>query len=141
MRQINLKDQVQAAIGNVESAVQELNDRLDMLPGRGSPGTRLRRAGRNLRRTAGSLADHVPLERASRMAADTGRTLRQHPVKTVLTAAIAGYCIWSLLEYSISRSAAGRGTRSREHDENRDSGDELLRSGEEADRAERYPRH
>jgi hypothetical protein len=108
MRQTYVKNQFEAAIRNVESALRELADRLDSLPGQGSPRTTLRHAGRTLRRTAGSVADHLPFERASEMAADTGRVVRQNPVKTALTAAIAGYCIWSLIQYSSSRTAAGK---------------------------------
>jgi hypothetical protein len=108
MIQAHVKKQFDAAIGNVESALRDLSERLESLPVTGRPRNSFRRAGRTLRRTAGSFADHVPLERASAIAADTGRSVRQHPVTAALTAAVAGYCIWSLIQYSASRSGAGR---------------------------------
>jgi ElaB/YqjD/DUF883 family membrane-anchored ribosome-binding protein len=111
MRQTYVKNQFDAAIRNVESALEELADRLHSRPVTASPRSSLRHAGRTLRRKAGSLADHVPFERASEMAADAGRVVRHHPVKTVVTAAIAGYCIWTLIQYSASR-AGGHLSRS-----------------------------
>lgn len=112
MIQAHVKKQFDAAIENVESALQVLSDRLESLSDSRRPRSTMRRAGRNLKRRASSFADHVPLERASEIAADTGRTVRQHPITTALTAAVAGYCIWSLIQYSTSRTAAGRGSRS-----------------------------
>jgi ElaB/YqjD/DUF883 family membrane-anchored ribosome-binding protein len=108
MIQAHVKKQFDAAIENVESALRDLSDRLESLSQSRRPPTAMRRAGRNLKRRATSFADHVPLERASAIAADTGRTVRQHPVTTVLTAAVAGYCIWSLIQYSTNRTAAGK---------------------------------
>lgn len=119
MRQTYAKNQFDAALSNIESALQDISDRLDSLPGSRTPGGALRRAGRNLKRKAGSIADHVPFDRASEMAADTGRVVRQNPVKTALTAAIAGYCIWSLIQYSTSRPAAGRRPQSSDAETNR----------------------
>jgi hypothetical protein len=119
MRQTYVKNQFEAAIRNVESALQELTDRLDSLPGQASPRTTLRHARRTLRRTAGSVADHLPFERASEMAADSARVVRQNPVKTALTAAIAGYCIWSLIRYSSSRTTAGKRLRFSDAERNR----------------------
>jgi ElaB/YqjD/DUF883 family membrane-anchored ribosome-binding protein len=133
MREINLRDHVDAAIRNVESALQELNNRLDSLPGTGRPGNSLRRARRTLTRKARSLADHVPFERASDVAADTGRVVRQNPVKTVLTAAIAGYCIWSLIHYSTSRTAAGKRWASRDTERNRRLQEDISRGAGLAD--------
>jgi ElaB/YqjD/DUF883 family membrane-anchored ribosome-binding protein len=113
MIQAHVKKQFDAAIENVESALRDLSDRLESLSQSRRPPTAMRRAGRNLKRRASSFADHVPLERASAIAADTGRTVRQHPVTTVLTAAVAGYCIWSLVQYSTNRTAAGRKSSNR----------------------------
>jgi hypothetical protein len=110
MIQAHVKKQFDAAIGNVESALRELSDRLESLSQSRRPRSPMRRAGRNLKQRASSLAGHVPLDRASAIAADTGRTFRRHPVTTVLTAAVAGYCIWSLIQYSTSRTA-NRGSR------------------------------
>jgi ElaB/YqjD/DUF883 family membrane-anchored ribosome-binding protein len=140
MRQTYVKNQFHAAIRNVESALQELTDRLDSLPGTGRPGSTLRHAGRTLRRRAGSLADHVPFERASEMAADTGRVVRENPVKTVLTAAIAGYCIWSLIQYSTSRTAAGKSSRFSEAERNRRLQEDISRGAGIPDE-ESHPRH
>jgi hypothetical protein len=119
MRQAYAKNQFDAAFRSIESALQDITDRLDSLPGSRTPRSTLRRAGRNLRRTAGSIADHVPFDRASEMAADTGRVVRQNPIKTALTAAIAGYCIWSLIRYSTSRPAAGRRSQTSDAETNR----------------------
>lgn len=139
MRQTYVKSHFDAAIRGIESALQDLTDRLDSLPGSGTPRSALHRAGRSLRRTAGSIADHVPFERASEMAADTGRVVRQNPVKTILTAAIAGYCIWSLIQYSTSRPSRTRLPRS-DADTNRRLQEDISRgAGVEDD--ESLPRH
>ena len=111
MIQAHVRKQFDAAIENVESALRDLSDRLESLADSRRPRSTMRRAGRDLKRRASSFVDHVPLERASAIAAETGRTVRQHPVTTVLTAAVAGYCIWSLIQYSTNRTAAGRGSR------------------------------
>lgn len=111
MIQAHVKKQFEAAIENAESALRDLSERLESLSASRRPRSTMRRAGRNLKRRASSFVDHVPLERASTFAADTGRTVRQHPVTTVLTAAVAGYAIWSLIQYSTNRTAAGRSSR------------------------------
>lgn len=111
MIQAHMKKHLDAAIENAESALRDLSDRLESLSGSRRPRSAMRRAGRKWKRRANSIADHVPLERASAFAADTGRSVREHPVTTVLAAAVAGYCIWSLIQYSTNRTAAGRGSR------------------------------
>jgi ElaB/YqjD/DUF883 family membrane-anchored ribosome-binding protein len=140
MRQTYVKNQFDAAIRNVESALEELADRLHSRPVTASPRSSLRHAGRTLRRKAGSLADHVPFERASEMAADAGRVVRHHPVKTVVTAAIAGYCIWTLIQYSTSRAAAGRNSRLSEAERNRRLQEDISRGALVPD-DEIHPRH
>jgi hypothetical protein len=140
MRQTYAKNRFDSAIRNVESALQELTDRLDLLPDRGRPGATFRHAGRTLRRKASSLADHVPFERASEIAADTGRVVRQNPVKTLLTAAIAGYCIWSLIQYSTSRTAAGKSSRFSDDERNRRLQEDISRGAGMPD-DESHPRH
>lgn len=146
MRQAHVKRQFDAAIHNVELALRDLSDRLEAMSGTATPRSRIRRAGRTLKKKAGSFADHVPLERASAIAVDTGRTVREHPVKTVLTAAIAGYCIWSLIQYSTSRTAAGGRARTREARTDVSSGrhtpqDEGKHGGERPDEPEGFARH
>lgn len=116
MIQAQVKKQFDAAIENVEDALRDLSERLESLSRGGRSHSTMRRAGRNLKRRAGSLAEHVPLERASAFAADTGRTVRQHPVTTVLAAAVAGYCIWSLVQYATHRTAAGQRSGARRDD-------------------------
>jgi hypothetical protein len=74
------------------------------------------------------------------MAADTGRVVRQNPVKTLLTAAIAGYCIWSLIQYSTSRTAAGRSSRSGDADSNRRLQEDISGGAGMPD-DESHPRH
>jgi ElaB/YqjD/DUF883 family membrane-anchored ribosome-binding protein len=140
MRQTYVKNQFDAAIRNVESALEELADRLHSRPVTASPRSSLRHAGRTLRRKAGSLADHVPFERASEMAADAGRVVRHHPVKTVVTAAIAGYCIWTLIQYSTRRAAAGRNSRLSEAERNRRLQEDISRGALVPD-DEIHPRH
>jgi hypothetical protein len=141
MRQTYVKNRFDAAIRNIESALEDLNDRLDSLPGSRSPRSTLRHAGRTLRRKAGYLADHVPFDRASAMAADTGRVVRQNPVKTALTAAIAGYCIWSLIRYSNSRTAADRSSRPGEAETNRRLQEDISRGAGLEEEEESRPRH
>jgi ElaB/YqjD/DUF883 family membrane-anchored ribosome-binding protein len=111
MRQADVKKQFDAAISNMESALQDLAERLEDFPGMGKRRSRLSRAGRSLRRTADSVTDHIPLERASAFAADTGRTVRQHPVTALLTAAVAGYVVWSVIRFSNERAASARASR------------------------------
>jgi ElaB/YqjD/DUF883 family membrane-anchored ribosome-binding protein len=135
MRQSDVRKQFKAAIRNAESALQDLSDRFDDLPGARS---RIRRAGRSLRRTAGSVAEHVPFERASAIAADTGRTVRAHPVTTLMTAAIAGYCIWSLVRYATERTAPGEMTG---RTAGEDDLDDLQPGVEAPGETASYPRH
>jgi hypothetical protein len=134
MRQADVRKQFDAAIHTVEATLRDLSDRLEALPGAGkrrSPA--VRRAQRTLQRTAHNVADHIPFERASNLAADTRRTVAQHPVTTALTAAIAGYCIWSLIRYSNSRNdALGEVMRRRGNAEDRSEASEDMRR-------ERYP--
>jgi hypothetical protein len=79
----------------------------------------------------------VPIERASAIAADTGRTVREHPVKTLLTAAVAGYCVWSLVRYATERPPARELRGSGEH-----AGPDELQPGVEAPgETASYPRH
>jgi ElaB/YqjD/DUF883 family membrane-anchored ribosome-binding protein len=137
MRQSDVRKQFKAAIRSAESALQDLSDRLDDLPGTGSRHSTIRRAKRSLRRTAGAVAEHVPIERASAIAADTGRTVREHPVKTLLTAAIAGYCVWSLVRYATERPAGRELRGSGEHPEP----DDLQPGVEAPGEATSYPRH
>jgi ElaB/YqjD/DUF883 family membrane-anchored ribosome-binding protein len=117
MRHTDVKKHLDVAIHNVESALQDLADRLEVLPDKGTRKSAVRRAGRTLKRTADTVAEHIPFERASTLAADTGRTVRQHPVKTALTAAIAGYCLWSLIRYANDRTAAEKTARAGSSDE------------------------
>lgn len=138
MRQTYVKNHFDAAIRNIESALQDLTDRLDSLPGSGTPRNTLRRAGRSLRRKASSIADHVPFDRASEMAVGTGRVVRQNPVKTVLTAAIAGYCIWSLIQYS-TRRPAGKRLPGNDADTNRRLQEDISRSAGIGDDESRLP--
>ena len=140
MRQSDVTRQFKTALRNAEAALQDLSERLDDLPGTGRRRSSLQRAGRSLRRTAGSVAEHVPLDRASAIAADTGRRVREHPVKTLLTAAIAGYCVWSLVRFATEK-ASERGKRAGDGgEEGRDFED--LQPGVEAPGETRsYPRH
>lgn len=141
MRQAKVRKQFKAAIRNVESALQDLSDRLDAIPGSsGRNRSSVRRAGRTLRRTAGTVAGHVPLERASAIAADTGRTVRQHPVKTALTAAVAGYLVWTLVRYSTERTAAGKRAREGFIDSVDEGADELRQKAGDVG-SEQYARH
>ena len=133
MRQADLKKQFDAAIHSVEATLRDLSDRLDALPGAGKHRSPVvRRARRTLQRTAHSVADHIPFERASNLAADTRRTVTQHPVTTALTAAIAGYCIWSLIRYSNSQRQALQERRRRGNAEERSEAAEDMQR-------ERYP--
>jgi len=140
MRQSDVRRQFKTALRNAESALQDLSDRLDDLPGSGRRKSTLQRAGRSLRRTAGSMAEHVPLDRASAIAADTGRTVREHPVKTLMTAAIAGYCVWSLVRYATEKSSE-RAQRAGNADEEGRDFDELQPGVEAPGETQSYPRH
>jgi hypothetical protein len=143
MRQSDVRRQFKTALRNAETALQDLSERLDDLPGTGRRKSSLQRAGRSLRRTAGSMAEHVPLDRASAIAADTSRTVREHPVKTLLTAAIAGYCVWSLVRFATEK-ASDSGMRAGNRGEGGEEGRDLeeLQPGVEAPGETRsYPRH
>jgi hypothetical protein len=65
------------------------------------------------------MVDRFPSDRASQLVAETGRTVRQHPLRTALTAAAAGYCVWSLIRLANGRedrhSLAARFRAAREH--------------------------
>src|SRR5690606_35291795 len=57
----------------------------------------IRRAGQALRRTTNQVAERVRPEHARSPMEDTRRTVREHPVSTVLAAAAAGHVVWSVL--------------------------------------------
>jgi ElaB/YqjD/DUF883 family membrane-anchored ribosome-binding protein len=120
MRHLDPRDQLDAAVSNVESALRHLSERLDdVLPGSNDLSRRVTRAKRALRRTTGSMVDHFPSDRASQLVAETGRTVREHPLRAVLTAAAAGYCVWSLIRLANGRddshTLAGRFRAARDH--------------------------
>lgn len=103
MRHMDTRKQLDAAVENVESALRNLSDRLeDVLPG-SSHRRRVSRAGRAIRRTASSVVDRVSPDHASSLVADTRRTVSEHPVRVALTAALAGYCVWSLFKLANGR--------------------------------------
>ncbi|MGH8168405.1 MAG: hypothetical protein ACREQ1_14280 [Woeseiaceae bacterium] len=142
MRQADVKKQFDAAIHNVEATLRDLSDRLEALPGAGKRRSPVvRRARRTLQRTAHNVADHIPFERASHLAADTRRTVTQHPVTTALTAAIAGYCIWSLIRYSNGRKNALQERRRRGNAEDRSEASEDMRRERYPDDPHRSARH
>ncbi|MEX2124175.1 MAG: hypothetical protein WD795_09805 [Woeseia sp.] len=145
MRQADVKKQFDAVIHNVESALRDLSDRLEGLPDTGKYPNPVRRAGRTLKRTADNVAERIPFERASTLAVDTGRAVRQHPVTTALTAAFAGYCIWSLIRYSNGRAAALKasraGNRIGELDPGSDAAEQLRPAAEDPDGPDRHARH
>ncbi|MEX2495836.1 MAG: hypothetical protein WD448_07095 [Woeseia sp.] len=105
MRQAELKRQFDAAISNVESALEDLSERLNELPGRKKRRRVFDAAGKRLRHTADKITHRLPVERASTLAANSRRTATEHPVTTALAAAVAGYCVWSLLRFANERSA------------------------------------
>jgi ElaB/YqjD/DUF883 family membrane-anchored ribosome-binding protein len=103
MRYPDARNQLDAAVSNVESALKNLSDRLeDVLPGN-SHRRRISRARRAITRTASSVAERVPGQ-ASSLVEDTRRTVREHPVRVALTAAIAGYFVWSLIRVANEKS-------------------------------------
>lgn len=105
MRHPETRKQLDDAVSNVESALKNLAARLDdALPGRSHRRSRVHRAERAVRRAAHSVADRVSPRHASSFLADTERTVRQHPVRVALAAAVAGYCVWSLMRMSHGRS-------------------------------------
>jgi ElaB/YqjD/DUF883 family membrane-anchored ribosome-binding protein len=120
MRHLDTREQLDAAVSNVESALKNLSERLDdVLPGSDRLSHRVTRAKRAIRRTASSVADRIPADRASQLVAETGRTVREHPLRVALTAALAGYCVWSLLRLTNGRGnshpLADRFRAAREH--------------------------
>lgn len=103
MRHSDVRSQLDTAFGNVESALKNLSDRLDdVLPDHGRR-SRISRARRAVRRTASSVAGRVMPHHGSSLVEDTRRTVREHPVGTVLTAAVAGFAVWSVLRMANSR--------------------------------------
>jgi L-serine deaminase len=106
MRDKSARKQIDTAIGNVESALRDLSDRLEeIVPGRRRLRNRVARAEDRLRRTAHSVADRLPRERTASLVESAERTVRAHPVEVALTAAIAGYCAWSILRFANGRSS------------------------------------
>ena len=90
----------------MESALKDLSERLeDALPGSDDLRHRVTRAKRAIRRGAGSVADHVTPPYPS-LVEETRRTVRDHPVRVALTAAMAGYCVWSLLRLANGRASS-----------------------------------
>ncbi|MGH8193030.1 MAG: hypothetical protein ACREQ8_01335 [Woeseiaceae bacterium] len=105
MRQTDVRQQLDAAVSNMESALKDLSERLeDALPGSDDLRHRVTRAKRAIRRGAGSVADHVTPPYPS-LVEETRRTVRDHPVRVALTAAMAGYCVWSLLRLANGRAS------------------------------------
>lgn len=104
MRQADVKKQFEAALSNVQSTLEDLSERLDDLGGKRRRRRAIHAAGERIRHTADSVAHSVPVERASRFATNTTRSARHHPVTTALAAAIAGYCVWSVLRFANERS-------------------------------------
>jgi hypothetical protein len=103
MRHPDARSHFDAAVSNVESALKDLTDRLDdVLPGNNRR-RQLSRAGRAIRRTASSVADRVTPGHRSSMVADARQAVRDHPVQVALTAALAGYCLWSLFRLGNGR--------------------------------------
>ena len=103
MRRSNLRSQLDTALSNVESALRDLSDRLeDILPDDGGR-RRMRRAGRALRRTAHEVAERVRPHNGGALIEDTRRTMREHPIGTVVTAALVGGLVWAALRAGNSR--------------------------------------
>jgi hypothetical protein len=95
MRYPDTHRQLDDAVNHVESALKNLSDRLeDFLPG-DRHRRRLTRARRAIGRTTSSVIDRVPGQ-ASALLTDTRRGVTNHPVRTALTAMLAGLCLWSL---------------------------------------------
>lgn len=105
MRHPDTHHQLDDAVNHVESALKNLSDRLeDFLPGNRHR-RRLTRARRAIGRTTNSVIEHVPGQ-ASALLADTRRGVTDHPVRTALTAILAGLCIWSLFRLVSNKSPA-----------------------------------
>ncbi len=104
MRDKSARKQIDTAIGNVESALRDLSDRLeDVVPGRRRLRHRVARAEDRLRRTAHSVAGRLPRERTASLVESAEQTVREHPVRVALTAALAGYCAWSIWRFANGR--------------------------------------
>lgn len=98
----DVRSQLDAAFGNVESALKNLSERLDdVLPDYGRQ-RKIARARRAIRRTASSVVERVRPHEGGLME-DTRRTVREHPFGTLLTAAAAGFFVWSLFRIASSR--------------------------------------
>src|SRR5690606_6142521 len=96
MRHTDVRSQLDTAFGNVESALRNLSDRLDeVLPDYGGR-RRVQRAGRALRRKAHEVAERVRPQRGGDLVEDTRRTIREHPLGTVVTAALVGGLVWAV---------------------------------------------
>lgn len=107
MRHPYTHHQLDDAVNHVESALRNLSDRLeDFLPGNRHR-RRLTRAGRAIGRASSSVIDRVPGQ-ASALLADTRRGVSNHPVRTALTAMLAGLCIWSLFRLVSNRRSPMR---------------------------------
>jgi ElaB/YqjD/DUF883 family membrane-anchored ribosome-binding protein len=105
MRRSDLRGQLDTALSNVESALRDLSDRLeDILPDDGGR-RRMRRAGRALRRTAHQVVERVRPHNGGDLIEDTRRTMREHPVGTVITAALVGGLVWAVLRAGNSHHA------------------------------------
>ncbi|HLT89395.1 MAG TPA: hypothetical protein VKZ85_00510 [Woeseiaceae bacterium] len=102
MRNADVRSQLDSALGNVESALRNLADRLDdVLPDTGR--RPLSRAGRAIRRRASRMAERVRPHQELSLLEDTRRTVREHPMGTIVTAAVAGWLVWSVLRAANSR--------------------------------------
>lgn len=109
MRHADTRRQLDDAVNHVEAALKDLSERLeDALPGSGRR-RRIARAKRAVRRTAGSLTDRVSGRQVSSLVDDTRRVVSDHPVQVALTAAVAGYCVWSLIRLANGRPAGHDG--------------------------------
>ena len=110
---IGTRNQIDAAVRNVESALRDLSARLDdALPGsKRSRRNRLRRAEAAVRRTAHDVAERLPTEHGASLLEDAGRAVRAHPLKVAAGAAIAGYLAWSLLRLAGNQRVPSRKER------------------------------
>ena len=105
MRHQEAQRQLHDAVNHVESALRNLSDRMeDFLPGNRHR-RRLARAKRAIGRRTSSVVERVPGQ-ASALLADTRRGVTNHPVRTALTAMLAGLCVWSLFRLLSNRSPA-----------------------------------
>lgn len=109
MRDKSTRRHIDTALENVESALRDLSDRLEeALPGKRRLRHRVARAEDSLRRTAHGVAGRLPRERTASLVESAERTIRMHPVKVALTAAVAGYCAWSIVRFANGRTATRR---------------------------------